>query len=64
MTDKWRKSSYSHDSNSDCVEVAWLGVRVAVRDSKAVELGCLVVRVGDFAGLVRRIKVGELDLRG
>ncbi|MGP4083725.1 DUF397 domain-containing protein [Streptomyces sp. KR55] len=34
---RWRKSSYSGGAN-DCVEIAELGKRVAVRDSKDVGL--------------------------
>jgi Domain of unknown function (DUF397) len=30
----WRKSSFSEDSQSDCVEVAFAPAAVAVRDSK------------------------------
>ncbi|MGW3421331.1 DUF397 domain-containing protein [Streptomyces phaeochromogenes] len=38
---RWRKSSYSGGAN-DCVEVADLGVLVAIRDSKAPE-GCPLI---------------------
>ncbi|MGW4727847.1 DUF397 domain-containing protein [Streptomyces shenzhenensis] len=31
---RWRKSSYSGDTGGDCVEVADLTPRIAVRDSK------------------------------
>ncbi|WP_239573477.1 DUF397 domain-containing protein [Actinokineospora baliensis] len=30
----WRKSSFSGGSGSSCVEAAWSGPRVLVRDSK------------------------------
>ncbi|CCH35745.1 DUF397 domain-containing protein [Actinosynnema sp. NPDC047251] len=30
----WRKSSYSGGANTDCVEIASTGSRMAVRDSK------------------------------
>ncbi|MFG2005916.1 DUF397 domain-containing protein [Spirillospora sp. NPDC048911] len=39
----WRKSSYSGDSGGQCVELADLGDRVGVRDSKDPEGGVLVV---------------------
>lgn len=41
----WRKSSYSagSGSNGDCVEVAFVGPGVALRDSKAPAEGALVV---------------------
>ncbi|MFI5812636.1 DUF397 domain-containing protein [Streptomyces sp. NPDC051643] len=38
---RWRKSSYSGGAN-DCVEIAELGVLVAVRDSKRGDLRPLV----------------------
>ncbi|MFF9840734.1 DUF397 domain-containing protein [Streptomyces sp. NPDC013740] len=31
---RWRKSSYSGDTGGQCIEVADLAARVAVRDSK------------------------------
>ena len=37
----WRKSSYSADAGSNCVEVAVLPGRVAVRDSKSPDSGRL-----------------------
>jgi hypothetical protein len=42
VTGMWRKSSYSHDEGTDCVEVAWCKPRstsdgVLVRDSKNPE---------------------------
>jgi hypothetical protein len=41
----WRTSTYSTGSgqNGDCVEVAFTGPSVAVRDSKAPNSGALVV---------------------
>ena len=41
----WRTSSYSTGSgqNGDCVEVAFVGPAVALRDSKARADGALVV---------------------
>lgn len=41
---KWRKSSYTGDGNNgDCVEVAFAGPKVAVRDSKDRSAGTLIV---------------------
>ncbi|HEX5401238.1 MAG TPA: DUF397 domain-containing protein [Pseudonocardiaceae bacterium] len=31
---RWRKSSYSANGGSECVEVAWVDTATAVRDSK------------------------------
>ncbi|MFD0687837.1 DUF397 domain-containing protein [Actinomadura fibrosa] len=54
---EWRKSSYSGGVNdTQCVELGRLSVGVGVRDSKAPEGGQLYLTVGEFAGLVRRIK--------
>ncbi|MEV3853712.1 DUF397 domain-containing protein [Streptomyces sp. NPDC050095] len=39
---RWRRSSYSGGAN-DCVEVADLGAVVAVRDSKDMEAGYVVI---------------------
>lgn len=41
----WRRSSYSDSEgqSGDCVEVAFTGPEVAVRDSKAHDTGALVV---------------------
>ncbi|SFA83102.1 protein of unknown function [Amycolatopsis marina] len=40
----WRKSSHSGGGqNGDCVEVAFAGSAVALRDSKAPNAGVLVV---------------------
>jgi len=40
----WRKSSYSGDgSNGNCVEVAFVGPAIALRDSKNPAAGALVL---------------------
>ncbi|MFC9976871.1 DUF397 domain-containing protein [Spirillospora sp. NPDC127200] len=60
----WRKSSYSSgSSNTDCVELAALGARVGVRDSKAPGAGHLSLSSEGFAVLVGRLKRGELTFR-
>ncbi|MBZ6228635.1 DUF397 domain-containing protein [Streptomyces olivaceus] len=38
----WRKSSYSGGAN-DCVEIAYLGVYAAVRDSKDLDLSPVIL---------------------
>ncbi|MDG9714536.1 DUF397 domain-containing protein [Streptomyces sp. DH10] len=43
MRSEWRKSSHSGSSGGECVEVADLGLRVGVRDSKQPEVGILTV---------------------
>ncbi|MEO3782362.1 DUF397 domain-containing protein [Actinocorallia sp. B10E7] len=59
----WRKSSYTGTGNDNvCVEVAALGSRIGLRDSKNRGLGKLEVRREAFAGLVSRVKRGEFGL--
>ncbi|MFB4295652.1 DUF397 domain-containing protein [Actinomadura sp. NTSP31] len=60
---KWRKSSYTGSGNDDaCVEVADLGGRIGVRDSKAPGGPRLGFSADDFGGLLARIRRGELNL--
>ncbi|QFG20792.1 DUF397 domain-containing protein [Actinomadura sp. WMMB 499] len=60
---KWRKSSYTGTGNDDvCVEVADLGERIGVRDSKDPEGPRLGFSSEDFGGLLARIRRGELNL--
>jgi hypothetical protein len=49
---EWRKSSYSGSSGGECVEVADLGARVAVRDSKDPEVGTLTLSPQTYAAFV------------
>lgn len=58
---EWRKSSYSGGMNDDaCVELAGLGGRIGVRDSKVPDGGRLEIARGAFVGLLERLKSGEL----
>ncbi|WP_158892335.1 DUF397 domain-containing protein [Amycolatopsis anabasis] len=52
----WRKSTYSggDGANGDCVEVAFIGPAVAVRDSKSPEAGALVVSAAAWRAFLRR----------
>ena len=57
---KWRKSSYSGGMNDDaCVELAELGDRIGVRDSKTPDGGRLELAREPFAGLLERLKHGR-----
>ncbi|MEU5888421.1 DUF397 domain-containing protein [Streptomyces sp. NPDC047461] len=49
---RWRKSSYSGSSGGDCVEVAHLTPRIAVRDSKNPDAGAFSVTPETFAAFV------------
>ncbi|MEV5607241.1 DUF397 domain-containing protein [Streptomyces sp. NPDC052225] len=49
----WRKSSYSGDTGGQCVEVAALTARVAVRDSKNPAGGAFTVTPDTFGSFIR-----------
>lgn len=56
----WRKSSRSSGGGSNCVEVAVLVERVAIRDSKDVGADPLIVAPAAFRELTDEIKRGRL----
>lgn len=59
----WRKSSYTGGGNDEaCVELAELDAQVWVRDSKDPDGDRLVFGQVAFAGLLERVKRGELHL--
>ncbi|GAA2425801.1 hypothetical protein GCM10010191_42730 [Actinomadura vinacea] len=66
MTDlkraNWRKSSYSGQEGGTCVELADLPLSVGVRDSTDPDGTVLTFDRKSVAGLVSRIKAGDLDL--
>ncbi|MGI5376851.1 DUF397 domain-containing protein [Streptomyces sp. CA-251387] len=53
---KWRKSSYSGSSGGECVEVAALTPRIAVRDSKNPDHGTLTLSPKAFRTFVEHVK--------
>ncbi|WP_267243833.1 DUF397 domain-containing protein [Streptomyces sp. PR69] len=58
---KWIKSSHSGGSGTECVEVARLNARTAIRDSKDPLAGQLVIPAqawGVFIGAVRENCLG------
>nr|WP_220126772.1 DUF397 domain-containing protein [Actinomadura madurae] len=59
----WRKSSYTSQEGGTCVEVADLHTNVDIRDSTDPHGPVLHFGRGAVAGLVSRIKSGELDQR-
>ncbi|MEV4256507.1 DUF397 domain-containing protein [Spirillospora sp. NPDC049652] len=59
---QWRKSSYSGGSSGQCVEVAQASAMVGIRDSKDPDAGHLAVGRTAFAGLLARVKAGDLSL--
>jgi Domain of unknown function (DUF397) len=52
----WRKSSRSNTQGNECVELADLGTKVGVRDSKTPAAGHLTLAPEAFAALVTRLK--------
>ncbi|RFU41386.1 DUF397 domain-containing protein [Actinomadura logoneensis] len=59
---QWRKSSYSGGSSDEaCVEVARVGSGVGVRDSRDPDGPRLAVSAATFAGLLERVRLGDLD---
>ena len=57
----WRKSSRSGPYTDNCVEVAFVGGAVAVRDSKDPGGGPLVFAGPEWGAFVARTKHGEFD---
>jgi hypothetical protein len=63
LTTTWRKSSRSGSSGqSDCVEVAYLGGNIGLRDSKEPEGPHLVLSSAGWGVFARRVKCGDHDL--
>jgi hypothetical protein len=58
----WRKSSRSGPYTDNCVEVAFVGGAIAVRDSKDPGGGVLVFTPGEWDAFVDGAKAGEFDL--
>ena len=58
-TAPWRKSSRSTDQ-PNCVEVAYTGSAVAVRDSKHPTGGTLIVSAHTWAAFTTALRDGEL----
>lgn len=52
----WRKSSRSNSQGGECVELADLGAKVGVRDSKNPGAGHLALTPAAFTALVTRLK--------
>lgn len=58
----WRKSTRSGPYSDNCVEVAFVGEAVALRDSKNPESAVLVFTPQEWLAFVGGAKDGEFDL--
>ncbi|MEU8800428.1 DUF397 domain-containing protein [Spirillospora sp. NPDC048819] len=58
----WRKSSRSSQHGGECVEIAWLAPRVAVRDSKDPDGATLAFDVAAWRVFADGAKACEFDL--
>lgn len=58
----WRKSSRSGGDSGQCVEVAALGRRVGLRDSKDPHGPVLSFSTDAWRAFAARVKAGRLDL--
>lgn len=57
---EWRKSSFC--SNGNCIEVAALGSRILVRDSKARNGPVLAFQPTEWVAFLEGARRGEFDL--
>lgn len=51
----WRKSTYSGAHENECVEIADLSDRIAIRDSKSPHTGHLTITRQHFAMLITHL---------
>ena len=58
----WRKSTRSGPYSDNCVEVAFVGDAIAVRDSKNTASPALVFTRSEWIAFVGGTKDGEFDL--
>jgi uncharacterized protein DUF397 len=60
----WRKSTRSGDNGGQCVEVAFLGPAVGLRDSKGKSNGSiLIVTPAEWAAFIAEVRDGEFSRR-
>jgi hypothetical protein len=58
----WRKSSYSSQGSSNCVEVAGLATAIGVRDSKDRSGPVLTFSASAWQSFGEAVKAGRFDL--
>ena len=59
---KWHKSTRSGPDSDNCVEVAFVGEAIAVRDSKNPAGPALIFTTAEWDAFVGGAKDGEFDL--
>ncbi|WP_137816867.1 DUF397 domain-containing protein [Gandjariella thermophila] len=59
---RWRKSTRSGGGGAQCVEIANLPARTAVRDSKRPDGPALLFRAATWSAFLDGVKAGALDL--
>ena len=59
---QWIKSTHSGPDSDDCVEVAFVGEAIAVRDSKNPDGPALIFTPAEWDAFVGGAKDGEFDL--
>ncbi|WP_042176832.1 DUF397 domain-containing protein [Streptomyces sp. NBRC 110035] len=53
----WQRPSFSGSGDgNNCVEIALLSARIAIRDSKNLSRGTVTIPVGSFTALVQSLK--------
>ncbi len=60
----WRRSSFSQGSDQTCVDVAFAGTAVMVRDSKNPAGPTLCFTAHEWDVFLRGVEAGEFDLPG
>ena len=58
----WQKSTRSGPNCDNCVEVAFVGEAIAVRDSKNPDAAALIFTAAEWDAFVGGAKDGEFDL--
>jgi hypothetical protein len=65
MTDlakaQWFKSSFSGGNDDNCVEVAFLGPDIAVRDSKDPSGPALIYSIEEWTAFMSGVRDGQFD---
>lgn len=56
LSPEWRKSSYSADDGGECVEVAEMPGRMAIRDSKNPDGPVLLLSPAAFGDFISALK--------